>query len=277
MMNLKWHLKRLNKLFLFVLAAIIFAACGEEKKESGYVARVNNSYLTNDEFAQIIDTGLAGQIQKNEVIRNWINREILFQEAEKHGILQQNDFKGLLKKSEKELAGALLLNKQIKNGNIIITPRKLRNYFENNSNDFKVTSDSYLLNVIHFSDLDKAVEFRSLLLDNRWQNAMNYFYGDSTVISSKDSVLLQEQDIYSIQVLRVVKRLYPPEISIVISEREGYYTVVQILDKYPADSLPSFDVIRLEVEKRYLAEKRKEFLEAYINELYSTNDIEIIN
>lgn len=277
MMNSKRHLKKHNKLFFCVLAAIVIAGCGEEKKESGYVARVNNSYLTKDEITRMIDTSSAGQFQKNEVIRNWINREILFQEAEKEGILKQNDFNRLLKNSEKELAGALLLSKKIKDRVIKIESAKLLKYFENNSSDFKVIGDSYLLNIIHFSNQDKAVEFRSLLLDSNWQKAMDNFYEDSTLLSSRDSVLLQEQDIQSVKVLRVVKRLYPPEISIVIPEREGYYTVVQILEKYPADSLLPFNVIRKEVEKRYLAEQRKELLEDYIKELYSNNEIEILN
>ena len=89
--------------------------------------------------------------------------------------------------------------------------------------------------------------------------------------------MLKEQDISPPTVLRLVKRLNPPEISIVIPEREGYYTVVQILEKYPADSLPPFNVIRKEVEKRYLAKQKKELLEDYINELYSNNEIEILN
>jgi len=75
----------------------------------------------------------------------------------------------------------------------------------------------------------------------------------------------------------VVKRLHPPEISIVISEREGYYTVVQVLEKYLIGSLPSYNVIKQDVEKRYLAERRKELLENYIKDLYSQNEIEVIN
>ncbi len=104
-----------------------------------------------------------------------------------------------------------------------------------------------------------------------------FFYGDSEIISTEKKVLLKERDIYSIKVLRVVKRLHPLEISIVISEREGYYTVVQVLKKYLIGSLPSFDVVKQDVEKRYLAVKRKELMENYIKDLYSKNEIEVIN
>lgn len=277
MMNSIRHLSRLNKISLMLIAAAILTGCGKEQPKTEYVARVNDAYLTKKELASLIDTTMVNTLHKSEVIRNWINREILFQKAKKDGIVKQDDYKRLIKNSGKELAGALLLDNYISSVTINFEQRDLINYFEENSNDFKLPDKSYLLNIIHFGNEDRAVEFRSLVLDSDWQKAMNVFYGDSEIISIESKLLLKEQDVYSIKVLRVVKRLHPLEISIVISEREGYYTVVQVLKKYLNGSLPSFDVIKKDVEKRYLAVKRKELLENYIKDLYSKNEIEVIN
>ena len=277
MMNLIRHLSRLNKISLMFIAASILTGCGKEQPKTEYVARVNDAYLTKIELASLIDTTMVNTLHKSEVIRNWVNREILFQEAKNEGILQQDDYKGLINNSGKELAGVLLLESYISSVTINFEQRDLINYFEENSNDFKIPDISYLLNIIHFSNEDRAVEFRSLVLDSDWQKAMNIFYGESEIINNENKVLLKEQDVSSIKVLRVVKRLHPLEISIVISEREGYYTVVQVLEKYLIGSLPSYDVIKQDVEKRYLAEKRKELLENYIKDLYSQNEIEVIN
>ena len=277
MMNSIRHLSQLNKISLMLIAASILTGCGKEQPKTEYVARVNDAYLTKKELASLIDTTMINTLHKSEVIRNWINREILFQKAKNEGILLQDDYKGLIKNSGKELAGALLLDSYISSVTINFEQRDLINYFEENSNDFKLPDKSYLLNIIHFGNEDKAVEFRSLVLDSDWQKAMNVFYGDSEIIKTENKVLLKERDIYSIKVLRVVKRLHPLEISIVISEREGYYTVVQVLKKYLKGSLPSFDVVKQDVEKRYLAVKRKELMENYIKDLYSKNEIEVIN
>jgi hypothetical protein len=277
MMNSIRHLSQLNKISLMLIAASILTGCGKEQPKTEYVARVNDAYLTKKELASLIDTTMINTLHKSEVIRNWINREILFQKAKNEGILLQDDYKGLIKNSGKELAGALLLDNYISSVTINFEQRDLIIYFEENSNDFKLPDKSYLLNIIHFGNEDKAVEFRSLVLDSDWQKAMNIFYGDSEIISTEKKVLLKERDIYSIKVLRVVKRLHPLEISIVISEREGYYTVVQVLKKYLKGSLPSFDVVKQDVEKRYLAVKRKELMENYIKDLYSKNEIEVIN
>ena len=277
MINWKWHISLLNKISLVLIAAAILTSCGKEQPKTEYVARVNDAYLTKKDLALLIDTTMVSTLHKSEVIRNWINREILFQKAKKEGILQQDDYKGLIKNSGKELAGALLLNSYISSATINFEQRDLINYFKENSNDFKLTDKTYLLNIIHFSNEDRAVEFRSLVIDSDWQKAMNVFHGDSEIISIESKLLLREQDVYSIKVLRMVKRLHPLEISIVISEREGYYTVVQVLEKYLEGSLPSFDLIKLDIEKRFVADKRKELMENYMKDLYSKNEIEVIN
>jgi len=271
------RLSRLNKISLMLIAASILTGCVKEQPKTEYVARVNDAYLTKKELASLIDTTMVNTLHKSEVIRNWINREILFQKAKNEGILQQDDYRRLTKNSGKELAGALLLDSYISSVTINFEQRDLINYFQANSNDFKLPDKSYLLNIIHFGNEDRAVEFRSLVLDSDWQKAMNIFYGDSAIISTESKLLLKEQDVYSIKILRVVKRLHPLEISIVISEREGYYTVVQVLQKYLKGSLPSFDVIKQDVEKRYLAVKRKELMENFMKDLYSKNEIEVIN
>jgi hypothetical protein len=277
MMNSIRHLSLLNKIRLLFIAAIILTGCGKEQPKTEYVARVNDAYLTKTELASIIDTTDEITLHKSEVIRNWINREVLYQKAVDEGILKQEDYKRLIKNSGKELAGVILLNKYTASKKIKFEQRDLVNYFEKNSDDFRLSNRSYLLNIIHFSNEDRAVEFRSLLLDSDWQKALNVFYNDSTLISSQSSVFIKEQDIFSVKILRMVKRLHPLEISIVISESEGYYTVVQVLEKYSKGSLPDFNVLKQEVEKRFLAEKRKEQLENYIKELYSTNEIEVRN
>ncbi|MGB5846904.1 MAG: hypothetical protein WBH40_00360 [Ignavibacteriaceae bacterium] len=260
-----------------LIAASILTGCGKEQPKTEYVARVNDAYLTKTELASLIDTTMVSTLHKSEVIRNWVNREILFQKAMNEGILHKDDYIKLVKNSGKELAGVLLLDSYISSVTINYEQRDLINYFDENSNDFKLTDNSYLLNIIHFSNEDRAVEFRSLVLDSDWQKAMNIFYEDTAIINNENEVLLKEQDVSSIKVLRVVKRLHPLEISIVISEREGYYTVVQVLKNYLKGSVPSYNVIKQDVEKRYLAEKRKELLENYIKDLYSNYEIEVIN
>jgi hypothetical protein len=277
MMSFTKLLNKPNSFVLIFFAAIILYGCSEKPEKTGYIARVNDSYLTAEELNTLVDTGSVSTFYKNEVIRNWINREVLFQEAVKDGILDENRYNELIEKSKKELAGSLLLERFSSGKPVKVGQTELLNYYNENKNDFKLTQNSFLLNIIHFNDETRAIELRALLLDSDWKKALNIFYNDSTIISSESNVFLKEQDIYSDKILRIVRRLNPLEISIVIAEREGYYTVVQVLGKYPKDSVPVFGVIKQTVEKRYAAVKHKEMIESYIKNLYSNYEIEVKN
>ena len=277
MMNFKKHLVKKKIFSLFLIAAITLWGCIEEKKEEDYAARVNDSYLSKKELKKLIDTTSSKSFYKSEVIRNWINRELLFQKAVEQGILEKEKYKDVIKNSERELAVALLLNQYVSGKKISFNPKELMSYFEENREDFKVSQNTYLLNIIHFSDEEHAVEFRSGFLSNGWDSTLVKFERDSTIIDIRNKVLLKEQDISPPTVLRLVKRLNPPEISIVISESNGQYLIVNVLEKYLDGSIPPFDVIKEEIEMRYLAKKRYQIIEDYIEKLYSTNDIEVVN
>lgn len=277
MMNFIKHLRITNKFQAVFFAAAVLTGCGEKPEQTDYVARVNDSYLTEEEFESLVDTNSAHTFYKNEIIRNWIDKEILFQEAVKSGLVDDQKFKSLIDKSKKNIAASLLIEKYSSDREENITNRELVNYYSRNKNEFLLDRNSYLLNIIHFNNEDRAAEFRSLLLESDWKRSLNVFSNDSTIISYATKTFVGDTDIYSEKIIRVVKRLHPLEISIVISEREGYYTVVQVLDKYPADSVPEFDVIKKMVKKRYIAFKRKEMIESFIKNLYSNYEIEVKN
>jgi len=75
--------------------------------------------------------------------------------------------------------------------------------------------------------------------------------------------------------LRILDGLYPLEISIVIPDERGYYSVVQLLDKYSAGSVPSFNAVKNEVNRRYTSALTELAIENYINELYSKSEIDL--
>ena len=61
--------------------------------------------------------------------------------------------------------------------------------------------------------------------------------------------------------------LYPLEISIVISDDAGYHSVAKVLNKFSKGSVPPFEDIKEIVEKRFLAFKKKQLMDKYIDEL----------
>lgn len=262
-------------LFLFyAFASILFISCTQETKKVDYAAKVNDAYLTKDELELLIDSS-ANENQKNEIIRNWILKEILYQQAKKEGLVDSNLFKIKAEISKKELAGAMLLRNYSDAQKIDVPDASLLDYYNKNQNDFRLSFNAYYLNLIRFDDYEKAVQFRTFLLENNWEKAVAQFQTDRSVIRVRSAVTINEQDLYPQKLAKIVQALQPLEISIVISEASGYHTVVQVLEKFPKDIIPPLYAIRDDVVERYKAERLKNLINKYLAELYSQNQIDI--
>jgi len=258
-----------------IFPLFILSACSEPEKPDSYIARVNDSYLTEAEFTEMTDSQFVSEKSKATVIRNWVRQEILFQEAVKNGLTETKEFMRTVENTKRQLASALVLEKFSASSQPVFTNEELQNYYMENHTSFRLPFNAYYLNRINFSDREAAVMFRSELIANGWTEAVNKFSKELSPVNVSSKLLVSEQDVYPVSLLRILEGLYPLEISIVIPDDRGYYSVVQLLDKYSAQSIPPFEAVKTEVEGRYKAALTELALENYINDLYSLNEIEI--
>lgn len=265
----------IRKIEVIILPLFILIACSESKKPDSYVAKVNDSYLTESKLAELVDSQFVSDKSRSVIIKNWVRQEILYQEAVKEGLTKTKEFKETLESTKKQLASALILEKFAATARPQFTDEELKNFFEENQSSFKLPFNAYYLNRIDFSDRDAAVNFRTEMIMNGWAGAMNESEQDTNIFNVEDSVLVSEQDIQPVRLLRILEGLYPLEISIVIPDERGYYSVVQLLDKYSAGSVPAFEAVKVEVERRYKSALIELAIENYINDLYSLSEIEI--
>lgn len=275
MINLKMLLSKISLIEGIIFPLFILSACSEPKKPDSYIARVNDSYLTEDEFTGLVDSQFVSEKSRAAVIRNWVKREILFQEAVKQGLTETKEFTGTIENTKRQLAAALVLEKFASTSQSLFTTEDLKNYYQENQTSFRLPYNAYFLNRINFSNRETAVMFRTEVIHNGWAEASNKFSKDLSLVNISSEVLIPEQDVYPVSLLRILEGLYPLEISIVIPDDRGYYTVVQLLDKFAAQSIPPFEAVKTEVEGRYKSALTELALENYINDLYSLSEIEI--
>ena len=214
---------------------------------------------------------------KNEIIRNWINKELLYQRAIKDGITNDSDYTHLVEDSKKELAVTLLLNKIYSEEREKIDNKQVEEFYKQNKDDFKSFYDAYIVNLITFNDEDEAIRFRSTLLETDWNRATNVFKGDSSIISLVTNRIYYEYELQPVSLARIIKELNPNEISIIFSNVQKDYSVVQLVKKFSKDSILPLEYVRDNVEDRLIADKKDELIRNYIKELYSKNDIEVKN
>jgi hypothetical protein len=267
---------RINNL-IGVFVALNLMGCSKDPPKTDYVAKVNDSYLTAGQLSEMMDTSDKHNFYKSEIIRNWINQELLYQQALKEDIVDRAEYNRIIKDSKKNLASALLLKNIYEKHELVYEMEDLVEFFLKHKAEFGLFDDSYLLNIAEFTNEDKAVEFRAIVIENDWLKAANQLKEDAGIIDNKYKVLLAEQEISSLDVQRVVPELYPREVSIVFGDEKSNYKIVQVLEKYNKGTIPPFELIKREVENRFLAQEKEKFITQYIKSLYEDNDIEVKN
>ncbi len=263
--------------FVILIAASFFQGCGKESRQNNFVARVNDSYLTKEDLARMMDTSSVSNFYKNEVIRNWINREVLYQQAVKQGIIKDDRFKQIIEDAKKDLAGSLLLQKYYEDEKNNIDPSALQDFYNKHKDDFKRFYDSYLINTAVFNNEDKAIKFRSIAMESNWDKAMNVFKDDPSIIQNDQNILLYNYQVQPEILYRVISEMDPNEISTIINEEPGQFAVVELIQKFDQGSIPPYDAVKQAVLDEYSAQKKEELYNNYLKELYSNNKIEVRN
>ncbi|MFA3781518.1 peptidyl-prolyl cis-trans isomerase [Melioribacteraceae bacterium 4301-Me] len=275
MRNLKKLYSKTNNIFLLLLFLIIFNACAKEKKAEKYYAKVGNEYLTEDMLKDFISSERYKNLYKSEIIRRWIENEVLYQEAVKKGIEKDKEYKKLVDRASRELAIALLKKEIIQEVKNSFSSSELEQFYEKYKEDFRLQDEAYKLNIITFNNEDSAIKFRTLLLESDWDRILPAYKNDSTVVNLETRKFVYSHDVYPVSILRILQDMLPLEVSVVIPEEHSSFTVVQLIEKYPKNFLPSFESIKNVVEERYLAFKQKEHLEKYISDLIGNYKTEI--
>lgn len=265
-------LLKINKIIILFITAAVFYGCGKESSKENFAARVNKSYLFKSEIDSL---SLNSKNYQSEIIRNWINREVLYQQASKEGILDSKEFKNAIENSKKELAASLMLQHFLEKKEIKTDLETLQSYYNNHIDEYRLEDDSYLMNILNVSSEAKAIKYRTILLENNLKRLSSMLDSDSSKISFEQNVFKSQTDIHPASLMRLVNELNPGEVSIVINGGNNSFYIVQLINKFPKGTIPTFDFVRAEVEKRYSLDQRNKIIREYLDELYSKNEIEI--
>ena len=212
---MKIYSKRNNYFLLILFIPFFLVGCTKEQEKKEYVARVNDKYLTQKELNNMLLITGNRNFYKNEIIRNWINKELLYQRAVEEGITNDSDYTRLVEDSKKELAVTLLLNKIYSEEKEKIDNKQVEEFYNQNKNDFTSFYNAYVINLVSFNNEDEAIRFRSTLLETDWTRAINAFKRDTSIINMVTGKIYYEYELQPASVSRIVEELNPDETSII--------------------------------------------------------------
>ncbi len=271
-------LKRLSKKKVrnfSIYALLFFTFCAKEKKTDDFIARVNDSYLTREEIASLVDTSQTDISEINFLIKEWIKNELLFQKAIDEGITDKKIYDDILLKSSRELAVSLLIEEKYKNFELDFTEQDLLNFYNENKTLFQNANQTYHLNIASFNDEDFAIKFRELAIESNWSKAVQFTSGKKSIKFILSDVILEENEIYPNEITRLANGMLNNEVSIIIKDLKNDYYVFQLVKIFKPFEIYPFGLVKQLVREKYIATKKSELFENFLSELYSKSQIEI--
>lgn len=259
---------------LFVI--LVFTGCEQKETPKVIVAKVGDRVLTEDQLDSLLSFSENKNKYENEVVRNWVESEILFSEAQDKGILQRKDYLQLVDNSNKKLANSIFISDLLREHQITVDDEILKLYYNQNKNELEITDNAFVFNRVVFSEEDKAIQFRSKLIESDWASCISIFEADTSLVLIVTNKYQYEYELPSQKVQVVLQNLNEGETSIIFESEPENFSIVQLVKNFEAYSVPDFEYVKELVKTRYLASQQLKFYNEQMQELFTKYDV-IIN
>jgi len=173
--------KYISVLCVVISSALFLAGCEREifssqkKPTSPVIARVGNEVLTvEDLYARIPQeySDIITYEQNAHYVRQWISTELLYQEAIRRKIDKEKEIKARLNKMKKDLLSAEIINRNPFSGTSKVSDHAVREYYENNKNQFIREHDMVRYQEIVVHDINLAWEIRNTITHDKFNDVL---------------------------------------------------------------------------------------------------------
>ena len=254
--------------FLFLFLTLFFSCTKNTKEVVDVYARVGETILTKKEVLEMKKEGLVEQRSIRHLVESWVEKTLFYNEAV--NINLDND-KTLLNKRDlfyRNLLISSFLDLKTKK-EIKITRKEVSDYYKNNKKSFMRKQDAILLKHFILPTKKEANKLKSLLKSNKKGDQLEKYiekYKPETKTIKKGFV--NENLIGFVFDGSVGDVLGPKKI-------KSSYHVFDILRKKNKGSTKGLEVVYDEIHQRLFKIKEMQFLNIFLDSLYTNADIYI--
>jgi len=277
----RFQKKRSVSVVIVLLLALGSCFRSKETSETGerIYASVNGANLTESEFRALVPPEFFDRItpvHKKEIVREWVNNEMLYQEALRLNIDKEPEIARILKKSRRDLLSAEILERKMADVQVP-GDDELKRYYDEHSDYFILPSDEYKVRFALFDNMKDAKDFYD-------QVKRGASFSDLAIKESKDPTAqtggilgtvneeLVEPAIWE-AVVSTFERLGLTKISSPFSVIDGFGIVI-VDEVYERGTLKPFESVRDHVLDYYMIEKREEAKQSLLLQLMKQAKIE---
>jgi hypothetical protein len=253
-------------------------ACSKEAPPKQFAARVDQVLLTNEELANAVDSLSSSPLRAREYINEWVNTELLFQEAARRGLGDNDQIRRQIEVTTKRLVVGVLLEQELY-GDENVSEDEIITMYRGGGEAFRLREDVARVSYALFRDRDAANMFRGKLVrGTAWDAAMEEAQRDSLLrpqlVQVATRQFFTQSNLYPVELWKLAKTLGKDEVSFAVKTDAGYYVLVAHSVTKQGE-LPELEYIRNEIRDRILIEQRRIRYERLLAELRSKHTVEV--
>lgn len=261
------------------LGGAMLTSCGRQAQQPQEVAKVDDQTLTLDAVHRQLDTsGGISEMQVRMYAAQWVNSELLYQEARRLGLDHSESVLKNLEDARRQLAINALLEKEIFNDDPrAISREEVAIYFRNHQEEFVLHDDIVYISLAVFSDRGAASTFREEALQGAgWTAAVveSQNAEKTSLITRTDSVFYTQATLFPSKLWKVASALGVDEVSFPVRTNEGYFVLLS-LGSYQRGATPPIEYVEGMIRGRLVLQKRQQRYGEYMDVLRKKHTVQI--
>ncbi len=236
--------------------SLFFFACQRQQSPQEVVVRVDSETLTVVDLANEIPLQFRSRVTKSELqdyVTLWTDSQILFQEAKRRRLDQDESVRRQLRRVERELVVNMLLEQEL-NKPFPLSEDEIEKYYDDNRQNFVRSTKEFRVWCLKVGKKERADSLVAALRQgvDFLQMAQHYDTGDS---ADWDLYLTEKETEPAIA--SAVFTMIPGAVSRPI-QLENLFHIFKMIEKYEIGSLRPLASVREEIVARIQSEKRQE-------------------
>jgi peptidyl-prolyl cis-trans isomerase C len=265
-----------KNMWIVVQCAVALVFSCTQKPQSPVVARVGHSILTLDNLFKSIPSEYSDFVTREQMVnyvKQWIDNEILYQEALHQNLDKEDEIKERLRRMKQDLLCAEIINRNAGSPqNIQIADDMIRSYYEENKKKFLRTKDAVRYIQIVVDDASTAWTVRGKLTPD------NFFFCASqySKIPCPDprTVPYVSLDEIPPQIAKEISMLKVGGSSNPVKTDLGYH-IVRLLDKQAKGTIRLIDEVREDIINILSTKTQNASIERMLSGLRSKMEVEV--
>lgn len=270
--------------------ALLSAGCDQQEDPETYVARVGDRYLMQEDVERQLDALPArpdSAVARQQIIEQWVTNELLYQEADRRGLREDEEVQRQLEESERNVLVNALISEMYEESEITPTPAEMQSYYERHKEQLRLRESFVRVRYVETDTREEAEQARSAIQeatiaerDSVWESVVAHLANDPELATDVSKDFYPESRIFAGKpVLRDALNGLLDGQTAPILETDSTFVVMQLAQRVPAQTIPQPEWIEEELARRLIIQGRKQLYARQVqrlrNEALAREDLEI--